>query len=91
MTSTEIEVQLENHKNRIETLETTVSGMQDLILSVKELTLSVKNLTETSNELKDEIKVIKNRDADTWQKLKFYVITCVVSLILGALFSKFIL
>ena len=90
MTEQEIAVKLENHENRIATLETSVNGLQDLIISVKELTISVKNLTETSNELKTEVKTMQAKDGNTWNKLKFYVLTTIVGLALGVLFSKLV-
>ena len=81
-------VKLENHEGRIKTLEKNVSGLQDLIISVKELTISVRNLTETTDELKLGMKTFQEKDGNTWKEVKKYVLTTLIGLILGYLFSQ---
>lgn len=88
MTEQEVAVKLENHEQRIGTLETNVSGLQDLIISVKELTISVRNLTETTEDLKRGMKAVEERDGNMWKDMKKYIITTVIGLFLGYIFSQ---
>lgn len=88
MTDQEAAVKLENHEGRIKTLEKNVIGLQDLIISVKELTISVRNLTETTDELKLGMKTMQEKDGNTWKEVKKYVITTLIGLVLGYLFSQ---
>lgn len=88
MTENEIAIVIENLERRVKTLEEKAIDNLDLIISVKELTVSVKNLTESHNELKAEFKAEKNKDGETWNKVKFYILTTILGLILGSIAGK---
>lgn len=73
---------------RIDELEETVRQIGDLTASVKELAVSMKNMTKVQEQQGNDIEELKNRDGEMWRKVTGYVITAVVGIVVGFIFTQ---
>ena len=73
---------------RIDVLEDTVRQIGDLTASVKELAVSMKNMAKLQEQQGKDIEGLKNRDGEMWRKVTGYVITAVVSIVVGFIFAQ---
>ncbi len=76
----------QNH--RIDELEETVRQIGDLTASVKELAVSMKNMTKVQEQQGNDIEELKNRDGEMWRKVTGYVITAVIGIVVGFIFTQ---
>lgn len=87
------------NEQRIDALEDKTQNNTELALSVKELTVEIKYMRKDYQELAkkhtDEVKAIVTRlneiekkPVDNWEKLKWIIITGIVTAILGFLLGK---
>lgn len=76
----------QNH--RIDELEETVRQIGDLTASVKELAVSMKNMTKVQEQQGNDIEELKNRDGEMWRNVTGYVITAVISIVVGFIFAQ---
>lgn len=73
---------------RIDELEETVRQIGDLTASVKELAVSMKNMTKVQELQGNDIEELKNRDGEMWRKVTGYVITTVIGIVVGFMFTR---
>lgn len=73
---------------RIDGLEEAVRQIGDLTASVKELAVSMKNMTKVQEQQGNDIEELKNRDGEMWRKATGYVITAVISIVVGFIFAQ---
>lgn len=73
---------------RIDELEETVRQIGDLTASVKELAVSMKNMTKVQEQQGNDIEELKNRDGEMWRKVTGYVITAVIGIVVGFIFTQ---
>lgn len=89
-----------SNEHRIDELEDKTHTNTELALSVKELTVEIKYMRKDYQELAkkhtDEVTAIVTRlneiekkPADNWEKLKWIIITGIITAILGFLLGKF--
>ena len=76
----------QNH--RIDELEESVRQIGDLTASVKELAVSMKNMTKVQEQQGNDIEELKNRDGEMWRKVTGYVITTVIGIAVGFIFTQ---
>jgi len=82
----------EEHKRqnkRIEIIEDHVCEITKLATSVEKLALSMDHMVTEQKEQGERLKVLEDRDGDTWRAVSRYIMTAVISLIIGYLASKF--
>lgn len=73
---------------RIDELEETVRQIGDLTASVKELAVSMKNMTKVQEQQGNDIEELKNRDGEMWREVTGYVITAVIGIVVGFIFTQ---
>lgn len=73
---------------RIDELEETVRQIGDLTASVKELAVSMKNMTKVQEQQGNDIEELKNRDGEMCRKVTGYVITAVIGIVVGFIFTQ---
>ena len=76
----------QNH--RIDELEEAVRQIGDLTASVKELAVSMKNMAKLQEQQGQDIEELKNRDGEMWRKVTGYVITAVIGIVVGFIFTQ---
>ncbi|MCC8014700.1 MAG: hypothetical protein LIO87_05845 [Eubacterium sp.] len=90
-----INAEFENFKNedtrinkRLTAVEEATKQIQSLTLSVQELATNIKTMCETQKKESDRLAALENRDGEMWRKVSSYIITTVIGLIIGFIFTK---
>ncbi len=80
----------ENHRQnrRIEALEGTVHQISELTTSVKELAVNMGNMVKEQEKQGKRLEALEGRDGEMWRKVVAYIVTAVVGIVLGFLFTK---
>ncbi len=73
---------------RLRVLEADVRQISELVASVKELAVNMKNMAKLQEQQGEDIEELKNRDGEMWRKAVGYVITTLISLLLGFAFAQ---
>lgn len=69
---------------RIDLLEGNVREIRDLTSSVEKLAVNMENMLKAQEEQADRLKVLEGRDGEMWRKISGYVVTAIISLVIGA-------
>ena len=80
----------EHHRlnKRMELLESNVKQIGDLNVSVANLASSMNRMLEEQKKQGERLEVIENRDGEMWRKVTGYVITAVIGIIVGFIFTR---
>ena len=80
----------ENHRQnrRIDALEGTVRQISELTTSVKELAVNMGNMVKEQEKQGKRLEALESRDGEMWRKVVAYIVTAVVGVVLGFLFTK---
>ena len=80
----------EHHRlnKRMELLENNVKQIGDLNVSVANLASSMNRMLEEKKKQGERLEVIENRDGEMWRKVTGYVITAVIGIIVGFIFTR---
>lgn len=73
---------------RIDELEETVRQIGDLTASIKELAVSMKNMMKVQEQQGNDIEELKNHDGEMWRKVTGYVVTAVIGIVVGFIFTQ---
>ncbi len=76
----------QNH--RIEVLEKSTEQIQILTSSVEKLAVSVENMVKEMEQQNDRLKTLENRDGEMWRKVTGYLITAVLGVVIGYIFTQ---
>ncbi len=75
-----------NH--RLGDLEETVRQIRELTASVQSLAQSVEQMAQSQSRQETRLEELENRDGEMWRKVVGYVLTAVISIVIGFIFSK---
>ncbi len=78
----------EEQMQRIRALEEEVREIREIQASIKELTVTMKGMTEEQKKQGERLEVLEGRDGEMWRKAVSYVITTLISLLLGFVFAQ---
>ncbi len=73
---------------RIELLEENVREMGALTASVEKLALGIENMAKEQEKQGERLEALEGRDGEMWRKVVGYVLTAVISVVVGFVFSK---
>lgn len=73
---------------RIELLEETIKRIDLLTTSVEKLATNMENMLCEQQEQGHRLEVLESRDGESWRKVTGYVITSVIGLVIGYIFTK---
>lgn len=97
MTNEEIAIKLTEHnkeidslKDRTKDLENQSKTIQDLVISVRELALNMKTMMEEQKEQGRRLEKLENEPGEQWKKLKWIIITGVVTTLVGGISGAFL-
>ena len=85
-----MEAEHERQNHRIDAIENSLKETQKLALSIERLTLSVKSMVEVQKTQNDRLETLESRDGEKWRNAIGYVITTVIGLIIGFVWTSFI-
>ena len=75
-----------NH--RVAELEETVRQIGELTASVQRLAQSVESMAKSQSRQEARLEELENRDGEMWRKVSGYVITAVIGIVLGYIFTQ---
>lgn len=76
-----------NH--RLGDLEDTVRQIGELTASVEKLAISVESMAKSQNRQETRLEELESRDGEMWRKVTGYVITAVIGIVVGCIFTQF--
>lgn len=83
-----IDSELEKINGHLERLDKSVEKITELAISVEKLAMSVQTMANTQKDMDGKLTTIENRDGEMWRKVVGYVITSVISIIIGVVACK---
>lgn len=73
---------------RIALLEDNVSKMGELSTSVEKLALSMESMVKEQEKQGKRLETLESRDGEMWRKAVGYVVTAIIGVFLGYVFTQ---
>ena len=78
----------DNRQNRrIEVLEENVRQIGALTTSVEKLALSIESMVKEQEQQGKRLEILEGRDGEKWRQVTGYVVTAVLGIVLGFIFT----
>lgn len=77
----------DRQNKRLEILETNSKQLTTLASSVEKLALSIENMAKEQASQGERLVTLESRDGEKWRQVTGYVVTTVISLVLGYFFA----
>lgn len=74
--------------HRLTELEETVRQIGQLTASVERLAVSVESMAKTQARQGERLEELESRDGKMWRKVSGYVVTAVIGIVLGYIFTQ---
>lgn len=74
--------------HRLTDLEETVRQIGQLTASVEKLAVSVESMAKTQAKQGERLEDLEGRDGETWRRISGYVITAVIGIVVGYIFTQ---
>lgn len=80
----------EDHRQnrRIEILEESNKQLVTLTSSVEKLAVNMENMLKVQNQQGERLEELEGRDGEMWRKVTGYIITAVVGIVVGYIFTR---
>ena len=75
-----------NH--RVADLEETVRQIGELTASIEKLALSVESMAQSQTRQEERLEELEGRDGEMGRKVTGYVVTAVIGIVLGYIFTQ---
>lgn len=82
-----IEEENNRQNHRIENLEQTVKEIGQLTTSVEKLAVSIENMVKEQQRQGEKIEELESRDGKMWRQVVGYVITAIIGIVVGFIFT----
>lgn len=76
----------QNH--RLDDLEETVKAQTALAVSVERLATNMENMLKEQKDQGKRLEILEGRDGELWRKVVGYLVTAVVGIVLGFVFTQ---
>lgn len=73
---------------RLTTIETDIRQIGELTTAVKELAVSMKGMSNEQEKQGKRLEILESRDGEMWRKVVGYVITAVLGIAIGFIFTR---
>jgi len=80
---TSVEQVSSSNSRRLDECENRLDNVVDIAVSVRELVVEVKHMREDLNETIQRISKLESKGGESWDKIKWIVITGIVTALLG--------
>lgn len=77
----------ERQNHRLSSLEQTVKEIGSLTTSVEKLAVSMENMVKEQARQGDRLDQLESRDGEMWRKVTGYVVTAVIGIVVGFIFT----
>ena len=80
----------ENHRQneRIKLLEENVRQIGSLTTSVEKLASNMESMVKEQEKQGTRLEALESRDGEMWRKVVAYIVTAVIGIVLGYLFTQ---
>lgn len=85
---TEVEERSKSNSHRLNDLEKRQDNLDDLVSTVKVLAVREENVENDVKEIKNDVKILTSKPGKMMDDLTSKIITAVVGIIVGFIFSK---
>lgn len=82
-----IEEENNRQNHRIEKLEQTIEEIGKLTTSVEKLAISIENMVKEQARQGEKIEELESRDGKMWRQVVGYVITAIIGIVVGFIFT----
>ena len=86
--SKRIEEEHNRINKRLSLLEEGNKQITEIAISVKELAISVKSMADELNGQGTKLEKLEGREGEMWRKVVGYVVTTIIGIIVGFLFTQ---
>lgn len=83
-----IEAEDKRQNERIRLLEENTRQIGELTTSVGKLAQSIESMVKEQENQGKRLEVLEGRDGEMWRKVSGYIITAVISIIIGFVFAQ---
>lgn len=83
-----LEAENKRQNERLKILEENVQQIGALTTSVKELAVNMANMVKEQEKQGKRLETLEGRDGEMWRKVVGYVITAVVGIVVGYIFTQ---
>lgn len=73
---------------RLDALEVTVREIGSLTTSVAKLASSMESMLREQKKQGERLEALEGRDGEMWRKVTGYIITAVIGIVLGFIFTR---
>ena len=73
---------------RLSIVEEDLKNIKDLTASVEKLAVNMENMMKIQEKQGKRLETLENRDGEMWRKVVGYVLTAVISVVVGFVFSR---
>lgn len=84
-----VEDEKKRTNHRLTDLEEEVRQIGELTASVERLALSVEQMAKSQARQENRLENLEGRDGEMWRKVTGYVITAVIGIVVGYIFTQF--
>lgn len=83
-----LEEQNQRQDKRISLLEENVREIGALTTSVEKLAISIESMAKEQGRQGERLEILEGRDGEMWRKVVGYIVTAVVGILLGFVFTR---
>lgn len=83
-----LEDENDRQNKRIDILETNVLKIQSLTTSVEKLAVNMESMLKEQEKQGKRLEALEERDGEMWRKVTGYIITAVIGLVVGYIFTR---
>jgi len=83
-----IDAENERQNKRLNLLEENVRQIGSLTASVEKLATSMENMAKEQEKQGKRLETLEGRDGEMWRKVAGYVVTAVIGIIVGFIFTQ---
>ena len=77
----------DRQNKRLENLENNSKQLTTLATAVEKLALSIENMATEQASQGERLETLESRDGEKWRQVTSYVVTTLISLVLGYIFA----
>jgi predicted nucleic acid-binding Zn-ribbon protein len=85
---TAVEDRSKSNQKRLDDLEKRQDNLDDLVSTVKVLAVREETVENDVKEIKDDVKRLASKPAEKWDKLTELILSALVGIIVGFIFSQ---
>ncbi len=78
----------DRQNKRLDILETNSKQLTTLATSVEKLALSIENMAKEQASQGERLETLESRDGEMWRKVTGYIITAIIGIIVGSIFTQ---